>query len=68
MKCIRCQDAPALKYKKVCGCCEIAVHRSMMTILPAAVPGHYNYGVGQYIEDRDHLKAVQNERKDLVWE
>ena len=63
MKCTRCNDAPALKHSELCGCCDIAVHQRCMTELPAAVPEHFNLGLGEHIEGRDHLKRRREELK-----
>ncbi len=63
MKCIRCKDAPALRWSDegLCGCCEVAVHQSMMADRPAAVPAHFNRGLGEYITDRTHLRKRRKE-------
>ena len=58
MKCTVCRSAPALKHKDICGVCEILAARTMQTELPGAVPSHFNYGLGCYVEGRDHLKKL----------
>lgn len=65
MKCVRCKKAEALKHKDLCGICEIVEAQAFMSELPAAVPSHFNQGLGEYIEDRDHLKK---RRKELAEE
>ena len=48
---------------KLCGfhqCCE---EGTIHTDLPAAVPAHFNQGLGVWIEDRDHLKRVRERMK-----
>jgi len=62
-KCARCHDAPPKRGDVLCGICQIVTSRTMLTDRPAAVPAHFNYGLGEFIEDRSHLNRRRKELK-----
>ena len=64
MKCERCKDAEAKKGSDLCGICEIVESGSFMSDRPASVPRHFNLGLGEWIEDKAHLKRRFRELKD----
>ena len=67
MKCSRCRTAPAMKHSDLCGICEIVTSpvKRFGVQTSSLVPKHWNAGLGEDIEDYDHLKR---RRKELVRE
>jgi len=67
MKCSRCKDAKAMKRSDLCGICDIltAPTKRFGVQTASLVPKHFNQGLGEYIDDYDHLKK---RRKQLVRE
>ncbi|MCP4493358.1 MAG: hypothetical protein GY820_39540 [Gammaproteobacteria bacterium] len=62
-----------MKYKELCGICEIVDARKFPGAQAASlVPAHFNLGLGEYIEDKDDLqkkrKIAEAEGKISAWE
>jgi hypothetical protein len=65
MKCVRCNDAKAMKHSDLCGICDCVVAGRVGGVQTASlVPKHFNQGLGVEIEDYDHLKRVRKKLKD----
>ena len=57
MKCSRCKEGRAKKGTGLCGICEIVTSGEFPGVDHSAlVPRHFNVGIGEWIEDKAHLK------------
>jgi len=49
----------------LCGIHQICEQGFARTELPGAVPAHFNAGLGEWIEDRDHLRKRREYHRDI---
>ena len=78
MKCSRCKEKMSQHHvrngHKLCGCCQLVgvSGRTFGVQSASLVPAHFNQGLGEYIEDYDHLKkrrkALKDEGKISAWD
>ena len=76
MKCERCGEENPRKHSAVCGFCEISLEileadeegRKPKVRFgvqgPSSVPKHYNYAIGEEIEDREDYRKKMQDKVD----